>query len=71
MSFQRRSERNRENYFRGYRAHVTRPAALDKPVCTYCTRYSRVPEQIRLSFEDGTTAIYLLKVDQPSPIVRR
>lgn len=32
-------------------------------------RFSRYPEKIRVSFKDGTTAMYDLRVEQPHPII--
>ena len=31
--------------------------------------YSRHPEKIRVSFSDGSTAFYDLRVDQPAPVI--
>ena len=31
--------------------------------------YSRYPEKIRVSFADGSTAIYDLRVEQPAPVI--
>lgn len=70
MSFIRRSERNRDTYFRGYQPTVKRPAILGG-VYTYRTKFSRIPEQVRIPFADGTTAIYELRIEQPSPVIRR
>ena len=44
---------------------------LDKPACYFNGRHSRLPEQIRVSFEDGTTAIYDLHIEQPEPLFFR
>ena len=65
MSWVRRSER-----FRGYKRTVTRPIVLGK-VCTYRSEFSRIPEQVRLCFADGTTAVYDLRVEQPAPVIWR
>ena len=46
-----------------------RPMILDKPVPNYERNDSRIPEKIRISFSDGTTAIYELKVRQPAPVI--
>ena len=32
-------------------------------------RFSRHPEKIRVSFKDGTTAMYDLRVEQPAPVI--
>lgn len=31
--------------------------------------YSRYPEKIRVSFADGSTAVYDLRVEQPAPVI--
>jgi len=46
-----------------------RPAMLGKPLPKYERESSRIPDQIRVSFSDGSTAIYDLRVDQPAPFV--
>lgn len=72
MAWVRRSERNRENYFRGFQETVKRPAMLDRPVGYYTGRFSKIPEKVRVSFENGTSAVYALQVEQPAPVpVRR
>ena len=32
--------------------------------------FSRHPEKVRLSFSDGSTAVYDLRVEQPAPIIQ-
>ena len=50
------------------RAKPKRPQILDKVVPIYDEDHnSRLPESIRVSFEDGTTAVYDIHVDQPHP----
>ena len=46
-----------------------RPAILPKPVPVYEYDYSEYPELIRISFSDGTTAVYELRTDQPHPVI--
>lgn len=48
-------------------AQQKRPEILDKPVGYYDDQNSRVPETIRVSFSDGTTAVYELRIKQPEP----
>lgn len=31
--------------------------------------FSRHPEKVRLSFSDGSTAVYDLRVEQPAPVI--
>ena len=38
-------------------------------VATYNDGYSRIPDSIRVSFEDGSTGIYQLRNQMPKPIV--
>ena len=50
------------------RAKPKRPQILDKVVPIYDEDHnSRLPDSIRVSFEDGTTAVYDIHVDQPHP----
>ena len=48
---------------------MNRPKMLDKPAPMYETAYSKYPDRVRISFEDGTTAVYELRYDQPHPII--
>lgn len=66
MAWVKRTERNRDTY-----DNVVRPAVIGRPIPTYRFACSRIPDQVRIPFSDGTTAIYLLKVEQPAPQVWR
>ncbi|MBO7709584.1 MAG: hypothetical protein J6S83_03890 [Lachnospiraceae bacterium] len=46
-----------------------RPEPLAKVVPYYEHDFSERPEQIRVSFSDGSTAIYDLRTDQPAPVI--
>lgn len=46
-----------------------RPALLAIPVPIYESTDSEIPEKVRISFTNGTSAIYGLRVDQPAPQV--
>ena len=46
-----------------------RPKALPQPVYNYERELSIYPDSIRVSFEDGTTAIYTMHPEQPKPQV--
>ena len=46
-----------------------RPGVLGKVLPNYERESSRIPERIRVSFEDGTTAIYDLRTEQPAPVI--
>lgn len=47
----------------------SRPKILPKVVPHYEWDNSRIPEQIRVSFEDGSTAVYDLHTEQPAPVI--
>ena len=50
------------------RAKPKRPQILDKVVPIYDEDHnSRLPDSIRVSFEDGSTAVYDIHVEQPHP----
>lgn len=70
MPWTRRADRNLERFFRSQQAQVERPAVLDRPGRYYETCLSRIPEKVRLSFSDGTTAVYRLEVELPEPMMR-
>ena len=46
-----------------------RPQMLPEPVTYYDRETSRIPDRIRVGFEDGSTAIYELRVEQPAPVI--
>ena len=46
-----------------------RPEMLAIPVPIYERTDSEIPEKVRISFTNGTSAIYVLHVDQPKPLV--
>lgn len=46
-----------------------RPEMLAFPVPIYDRTDSEIPEKVRISFTNGTSAIYMLHVDQPKPLV--
>lgn len=39
------------------------------PAPYYDHAFSEIPEKIRVSFEDGQTAVYELRTEQPHPLV--
>jgi len=48
---------------------INRPKEMPQVVTYYEHEYSELPEQVRVSFEDGRTAIYDLRVEQPAPVI--
>ena len=46
-----------------------RPEILPKPMPMYEHDCSKYPDQIRVSFSDGSTAVYDLHTDQPAPVI--
>lgn len=46
-----------------------RPKMLAEVVPVYRFPWSKHPDLIRVSFEDGSTAIYDLRITQPHPVV--
>ena len=48
---------------------TNRPTILPKPMPTYERASSKYPELIRVSFDDGSTAVYQLQVKQPAPVI--
>ena len=49
------------------RAKAKRPELLDKALPIYEHDTSKYPDSIRVSFADGSTAVYDIHVDQPHP----
>ena len=46
-----------------------KPTILPKPMPMYERDSSEYPEMIRVSFSDGSTAVYELRVEQPAPVI--
>ena len=46
-----------------------RPEVLPEPLPIYETIYSEIPDRVRISFSNGTSAIYDLHTDQPAPVI--
>lgn len=46
-----------------------RPEILPNPLPVYERTDSEIPERVRISFTNGTSAIYDLHTDQPHPLV--
>ena len=47
-----------------------RPDPLPEVVPIYDRDISQHPDRIRVSFKDGSTAVYVLEVEQPHPMVQ-
>ena len=46
-----------------------RPEMLPRPLPIYERTDSEIPERVRISFTNGTSAIYDLHTDQPAPVI--
>ena len=46
-----------------------KPTMMGRPLPYYDRDSSRHPERIRVSFSDGSTAVYELRVEQPAPVI--
>ena len=46
-----------------------RAGLMEKPVMYYEREDSRIPERIRISFTDGTTAVYTLHTDMAGELM--
>ena len=47
-----------------------RPEMLPEALAYYDTDLSRLPDKLRISFSDGSTAVYCRQVEQPAPVIR-
>lgn len=50
---------------------MNRPKILPNPATYYWFDFSIIPDEIRVSFSDGRTAVYELQTHQPHPIIER
>ena len=48
---------------------LERPSMLNIAVPIYEHEWSKYPDQVRISFKDGKTMVYDLRVDQPAPVI--
>ena len=46
-----------------------RPEVLPEPLPIYETIYSEIPDRVRISFSNGTSAIYDLHTEQPAAVI--
>ena len=46
-----------------------RPFVLPMPLPIYEHTFSEIPEKVRVSFTDGTSAVYELRTEQPAPVI--
>lgn len=47
-----------------------RPKMLPNPAPYYWFDFSIIPDEIRVSFSDGSTVVYELQTHQPHPIIQ-
>ena len=65
----RKQENNLEAMIDRILMEHNRPTILPKPMPMYERDSSEYPELIRVSFSDGSTAVYELRVEQPAPVI--
>ena len=46
---------------------ANRPEMLPNPLPTYDHEFSKYPDRIRVSFDDGRTFVYDIRTEQPAP----
>ena len=46
-----------------------RPSMMKIAVPIYEHEWSKYPDKVRISFDDGTTMVYDMRVDQPAPVI--
>lgn len=64
-----KTEKNLEAMIDRILVEHNRPTILPKPMPMYERDSSEYPEMIRVSFSDGSTAVYELRVEQPAPVI--
>ena len=48
---------------------MNRPEMMEKAVPYYDHAWSRHPDSVRVSFSDGSTAVYDIRRNQPHPVI--
>lgn len=64
-----KTEKNLEAMIDRILVEHNKPTILPKPMPMYERDSSEYPEMIRVSFSDGSTAVYELRVEQPAPVI--
>ena len=64
-----KNEKNLEAMIDRILVEHNKPTILPKPMPMYERDSSEYPEMIRVSFSDGHTAVYELRVEQPAPVI--
>ena len=64
-----KTEKNLEAMIDRTLVEHNKPTILPKPMPMYERDSSEYPEMIRVSFSDGSTAVYELRVEQPAPVI--
>ena len=64
-----KTEKNLEAMIDRILVEHNKPTILPKPMPMYERDSSEYPEMIRVSFSDGRTAVYELRVEQPAPVI--
>ena len=64
-----KTEKNLEAMIDRILVEHNKPTILPKPMPNYEHDCSIYPDQIRVSFSDGHTAVYELRVEQPAPVI--
>ena len=64
-----KTEKNLEAMIDRILVEHNKPTILPKLMPMYERDSSEYPEMIRVSFSDGSTAVYELRVEQPAPVI--
>ena len=64
-----KTEKNLEAMIDRILVEHNKPTILPKPMPMYERDSSEYPEMIRVSFSDGSTAVYQLRIEQPAPVI--
>ena len=64
-----KTEKNLETMIDRILVEHNKPTIMPKPMPMYERDSSEYPEMIRVSFSDGSTAVYELRVEQPAPVI--
>ena len=64
-----KTEKNLEAMIDRILVEHNKPTILPKPMPMYERDSSEYPEMIRVSFSDGSTAVYELKTELPHPVI--
>ena len=68
-NYEKHDETFQEFMIRKGKEEEKRPKMLPNPAPNYERDSSKYPDSVRISFKDGHTAVYDIRIEQPAPVI--